>query len=156
ELHLGTRVDGFAAQDQGIGIEISRDMETATEHGDALICADGLWSHLRQRLGHQQTPAFAHHTAWRALVPTKPLSPELVRPAVNLWLGPDAHLVHYPVKGGSMVNVVAILRDEWNEAGWNSPGLRRDVLDRFSEAAWHAEARALLRASENWHKWALM
>jgi salicylate hydroxylase len=125
------------------------------DQGDVLVCADGLWSTLRQQLGHRQAPAFAGHTAWRSLVPASDAPAELRGPAVNLWLGRHAHLVHYPVRGGAMINVVAILRDAWNETGWNSSGLRRDVLDRFPAAAWHGGARDLLRACENWQKWAL-
>ena len=45
--------------------------------------------------------AFAQRTAWRALVPADAVAPELREPVVELWLGRDAHLVHYPVKAGA-------------------------------------------------------
>jgi salicylate hydroxylase len=63
--------------------------------------------------------------------------------------------VHYPVKGGSLINVVAISPDNWNEPGWSTPALRRDLLDRFKARSWHGSARDLIRASEQWQKWAL-
>jgi salicylate hydroxylase len=88
-------------------------------------------------------------------VPTSAAPTEFSRPAVNLWLGRNAHLVHYPVKGGTLINVVAIARDSWDEPGWNAPALRGEVLDRFGQKQWHASARALLGAAEQWHKWAL-
>ena len=81
--------------------------------------------------------------------------PELRTPAVNLWLGGGAHLVHYPVRGGSLVNVVAIIRDDWREAGWSAPAERADILARYPAATWPATPRALLAAPPHWQKWAL-
>jgi salicylate hydroxylase len=155
ELNLGTKVEDFAASDGGVTAAITRGGRSAEQRGIALVAADGLWSVLRRRLGHRALPRFAGHTAWRALVPAEAAPSELAAPAVNLWLGSRAHLVHYPVKAGRMINVVAILRDEWREAGWTAPGSRRDVLDRFPAAQWQSPARALLDASEHWQKWAL-
>jgi len=155
ELHLGTKVDEFATHDSGITVAASHRMDTVEERGILLVCADGLWSRLRKRLGHDVAPRFAQHTAWRALIPAEAAPAAFAEPAVNLWLGQNAHLVHYPVKGGALVNVVAILRDDWNEPGWSGPAARRDVLDRFSADRWQAPVRELLRASRNWQKWAL-
>ncbi|HLQ92218.1 MAG TPA: FAD-dependent monooxygenase [Xanthobacteraceae bacterium] len=155
ELRLGSKIDTFTAHDRGVMLEVSRGMSVSLDDGDMLICADGLWSSLRRQCGHRNLPKFAHHTAWRALIPADAAPAEMRAPAVNLWIGHNAHLVHYPVKGGNMINIVAILRDAWNEPGWSSSGLRRDVLDRFSADPWHANVRDLLRAAEHWQKWAL-
>jgi salicylate hydroxylase len=54
-----------------------------------------------------------------------------------------------------MINVVAIVDDDWREPGWGAPGASRELLDRFSAEHWHASARDLLTASESWQKWAL-
>src|SRR5581483_8506507 len=136
-LELATRVDEFAV------------------HGKGLTGADGLWSNLRRRLGHQALPQFAQHTAWRALVPAEAVDPDLRAPAVNLWLGAGAHLVHYPVKAGRLINVVAIVRDEWREPGWSEPGDRNALLQHFRPRAWHHRPRDLLAAADRWLKWAL-
>jgi 2-polyprenyl-6-methoxyphenol hydroxylase-like FAD-dependent oxidoreductase len=158
-LELGTRVEGFAARDGGVAVSASQGLQSFEAHGLALVAADGLWSTLRQRLGHRAAPRAAGHTAWRTLVPTeaapKKIGGSFTFPAVNLWLGHDAHLVHYPVKAGRMINVVAIVDDEWREPGWNTPGATRELLDRFAAEHWHASARDLLAASEHWQKWAL-
>ena len=148
-LDLGTRVEDFAIDDDGISVLGS------AQRGVALIAADGLWSTLRARLGHADAPRFARHTAWRALLPAEALAAELRAPAVHLWLGRDGHLVHYPVRGGSLLNVVAIMRDDWHEEGWNAPGGRAELLARYPAGAWPAAAHALLAAPERWHKWAL-
>jgi salicylate hydroxylase len=100
-------------------------------------------------------PRFARHSAWRALVPADAIGPALRATTVNLWLGRHAHLVHYPVRGGSLVNVVAILRDRWRETTWSAPGDRDEVLARFPAGMWHGAPRELLAAASGWQKWAL-
>jgi salicylate hydroxylase len=154
-LGLGTRVEGFATCEEGVTVAARCGERSVEERAGALIAADGLWSTLRRRLGHQAPPRFAQHTAWRALVAAEAAPRGLAAPAVNLWLGSYAHLVHYPVKGGRMINVVAILRDDWREPGWTAPGTRQEVLDRFPAGRWQAPVRDLLGAAEQWQKWAL-
>src|SRR5262249_61875147 len=123
--------------------------------GVALIGAEGLGWGLRQPLGHRREPRFARRTAWRALAPADALMPELRAPAVNLWFGTRTHLVHYPVRGGSLINVVAIVRDDWREPGWSAPGERAEILARYRAPVWSAVPRAILAAPEHWQKRAL-
>src|SRR4029453_3268010 len=154
-LHLGTRVEDFAMQENGVTISARSSQHRFEDRGAALIAADGLWSSLRRRLGHRRQPRFARRTAWRALAPAAALEPELRAPAVNLWFGTRAHLVHYPVRGGSLLNVVAIIRDSWREPGWSAPGERTDILAPYAAPMWSASSRAILAAPQEWQKWAL-
>jgi len=154
-LHLATRVEDFAAHRNGLTVATLHRMSPTEHHGSILIGADGLWSALRQRLGHREEPQFAQHSAWRALVPAERLPSSLRAASVNLWLGPHAHLVHYPVKGGSLINVVAILRDDWREPGWSAYGDKTEVLARFPAGRWQAPVRDLIGAADRWQKWAL-
>ena len=68
----------------------------------------------RARFGFTEPPRFAGRTAWRALVPAADVPPEFREPLIHLWLGRDAHLVHYPVKAGKVINIVVITADDWN------------------------------------------
>jgi len=154
-LRLGSKVEGFTPEPDGVAVSASHGSQPLAVRTQALIAADGLWSALRQQLGHATAPRPAGQTAWRTLVPIEAAPKCAALPAVNLWLGADAHLVHYPVKAGRMINVVAIVDDDWREPGWNTPGESRELLDRFSSDQWHASARELLAASERWQKWAL-
>jgi salicylate hydroxylase len=154
-LQLGARVTDFAAHSNGVTVAGMRGNQPFETQGDVLIGADGLWSQLRERLGHSVAPRFAHYTAWRALVRAGDLSPEFREPTVSLWLGRQAHLVHYPVSAGDLVNVVAIVRDRWRESGWNARGERTEILARFPAAMWRQPARDLIAAVDQWHKWAL-
>jgi salicylate hydroxylase len=154
-LQLGVRVEDFAVHGNGVTVAALAQQGSLEQRGVALVAADGLWSTLRRRLGHRDAPRFARHAAWRALVPAAAVPADFRTPAVNLWLGRLAHLVHYPVRGGDLVNVVAIARDDWREEGWSAPGERAEVLARYPAGLWPAAARAVLAAPEQWQKWAL-
>ena len=152
-LQLGARAEDFAIHPHGVTVQVRTAQGLRDEQGIALIGADGLWSTLRARLGDRTPPRFAQRIAWRAVVPAERVSGELRDPVTALWLGRDAHLVHYPVKAGTMVNIVAIVRDDWHEPGWSVPGRPTDLLPRFEQFA--PAARALLALPESWQKWAL-
>jgi salicylate hydroxylase len=154
-LKLGARVEDFVVHGNGISVAIRQGANTADETGIALICADGLWSRLRLRLGHHRQPVFRNRTAWRATVPAATVAPDVRMNVVRLRLGPDAHLVHYPVKAGTLINVVAILNDRWDKPGWSEDGDREEIIARFSARTWSAAARELIAMPERWQKWAL-
>jgi salicylate hydroxylase len=153
-LRLGNRVDDFAIHPNGVTVAAHSRLETVEEHGIALVGADGLWSRLRGRLGHGEA-RFTGHTAWRALVPAEAVVCELSIPTVNLWFGRGGHVVYYPVKGGRLINVVAIMADDWREPGWSAAGERAELLARFDERAWRGPPREILGAADRWLKWAL-
>src|SRR5262249_42537634 len=140
-LHLGTRVEDFATDKEAAPIPPRSRQGGREGRGAALIAAGGLGWTLPQRLGHRREPRFARRTAWRALVPAEAVMPELRAPAVNLWFGTRAHLVHYPVRGGSLINVVAIGRDDWRQPGWSAPGEPAEILARHRAPLWAALPR---------------
>jgi salicylate hydroxylase len=135
--------------------------------GDLVVGADGLHSRLRAALNGPAAPFFTGQVAWRAIVPnTVGLGPE-----AQVFMGPGRHLVAYPMRDGSIVNLVAAQeRKEWAEEGWNLKddpenlrraftgfgGLAGDLLRSVDEVAlwglfrhevarnWHGEALALL------------
>ena len=154
-VKLGMHVDDVAFHANGVTVMSHGRNGVADERGMALIAADGLWSNVRARFGHGGPPRFAGRVAWRALVRTKDVSPQFSEPLVQLWLGRDAHIVHYPVKGGKVINVVVILNDDWNSPGWSEPAARTDLLPHFSSRNWAPQALSLLSTPEAWLKWAL-
>ncbi len=155
EVTLGARVEDFAAHVHGITVLARRHKDVVNERGIALIGADGLWSQVRECLQRPRQPRFSHRTAWRALVAAEAVPPEFREPKVHLWLGLDAHLVHYPVKNGRLINVVGIVPDEWNKPGWSAAGKRDDILRHFARFTWSEKARDLIALPERWLKWAL-
>ena len=153
-MRLGTRVEDFALHAKGLSIACRHGTATADEHGIALIGADGLWSGLRARLGHP-APEFRQRTAWRALVPAASVEAEFNAPDVQLWLGPNAHVVHYPVQRGALINIVAIVNDGWAEPGWSAEGQREELLAHYSPWHWALPLREFLAVPQTWRKWAL-
>jgi len=154
KLELGARLEEFAAHVNGVTVLGRRGTQVLNERGIALIGADGIWSTVATRLRRPQ-PTFRHRTAWRALVPADAVPAEFRQPLVYLWLGHEAHLVHYPVKAGTLINIVGIIHDEWNEEGWSAAGDREEILRHFSRWAWSDQARALISVPDRWLKWAL-
>ena len=157
ELILGAKVDDFRIDAAGVCAFVcgTAHPDGAERRGSALIGADGLWSTLRYRFGDLAPPCFAGRTAWRALVPAAKLPPQLAEPVIHLWIGPLGHLVHYPVRAGAAVNIVAVARDPWQSAAWNTLATREEVLARFPAPQWAGGARDLLAAAELWQKWPL-
>jgi salicylate hydroxylase len=159
ELKLGVAVAGFAADEEQVAVGATHGAIRLRFEGAALIGADGLWSDVLQRLGLQgdPPPQPARRTAWRAMIPTGDLPEEFATPEVNLWLGKRAHLVHYPIRAGAYVNVVAIAEDSaaigesadfWNE--------QRDVaILHATFARWHKTAQILLAVASDWRTWPL-
>jgi salicylate hydroxylase len=154
-LRLGTRIEDFVVHANGVSAACRRASATADESGIGLVGADGLWSVLRPRLGGCVQPEFQRRTAWRASVAADKVAPEFRTEHVQLWLGQNAHLVHYPVKAGTLINVVAIVTDHWAQPGWTAQGARDELLARFSPWNWAEPTREFLAVPDRWLKWAL-
>ena len=91
---------------------------------DALIGADGVWSAVRQQLLGDAPARFTGHLAYRALVAQADLPVHLRSDQVTVWMGPRLHVVHYPVRSGQWLNLVAIVHgvkpdqsQDWDQAG---------------------------------------
>jgi salicylate hydroxylase len=153
-LRLGTQFQDYAVHANGLSVACRRGTATADEQGIALVGADGLWSQLRSRLGYPE-PQFRQRTAWRALIPADDVARQFATPEVQLWLGQNAHVVNYPVRGGTLINVVAIVDDTWAEPGWSANGEREELLAHFSPWNWAEPVRDFLSVPKRWMKWAL-
>ncbi|HEX5213590.1 MAG TPA: FAD-dependent monooxygenase [Pseudolabrys sp.] len=154
-LKLATCVEDFATHVNGLTVH-ARNAQGATEDlAFALIGADGVWSTLRGRLQARPQPKFRHRTAWRALIPAEQVAEVFRQPLVHLWLGPGGHLVHYPVKAGRLINIVAIVHDDWSKTGWSAAAERAEIMRHFGGFAWDNSARVLVALPERWLKWAL-
>ncbi|WP_250563644.1 FAD-dependent monooxygenase [Sphaerisporangium fuscum] len=121
---------------------------------DAVVGADGIHSTVRPLIVTEVEPHFCSLSAFRALVPVEK-APEYARRRVqSLWLGPGRHLVHYPVSGGRLVNVVAVVpTDEWLLESWTADGDLSDFAREFE--GWDDRVRRLIAAAASTKRWAL-
>ena len=121
---------------------------------DVVVAADGVRSRAAGRAPRPAPPRFTGHVAWRGLVPAERAPAELARPAARVTMGPGRHLVTYPLRGGALVNFVAIEeRAAWAEEGWSAHDDPANLRRAF--AGWGGAAGALLDAVEDCWLWGL-
>src|SRR4029078_3841579 len=79
-----------------------------------IIGADGIRSTVRRFLPRDGVPVQRGYAIYRALIPVEGMPEELLDDCVCLWLCPGGHVVHYPVRGGQAMNIVAVVDSPWN------------------------------------------
>jgi salicylate hydroxylase len=119
-----------------------------------VVGADGLHSTLRAHLFGAPKPQFCGITAWRGVVPMERLPPSVSRTIGTNWIGPGGHVVHYPLRAGTLLNFVGIReRSDWMVEGWNVRGTTEELQADYQ--GWHADVHAIIRNIEVPYKWAL-
>jgi salicylate hydroxylase len=115
-----------------------------------LIGADGLHSKVREALNGKVAPFFTHQVAWRALIPSDPAEAHVAQ----VFMGAGRHLVSYPLRGGTLRNIVAVEeRHRWAEESWNvtdDPMALQIAFESFSP-----QVRGWLAEVENVNLWGL-
>jgi salicylate hydroxylase len=125
----------------------------AKEKGSLVIGADGLWSRIRSEVSPNSQTCFSGKTAWRTLLDISSLPTQFSEKKVGLWMAPSAHLIHYPVRAGKALNIVAVIHDTSAEQGWNIPGDSGKIETIFCD--WPEAIRSLISGVETWRKWSL-
>jgi salicylate hydroxylase len=155
ELRLGAPFEDVAVHAKGVTVVNREGLERSGRQALALVGADGVWSNVRhQQFGGVQA-IFSGHVAWRGTLDARQLPREFGQNRVTLWLGTGAHLVVYPVRGGALINVVAIVAGQWNRPGWDEAGDTGEIAAHFNTSRWSSAARMIVGAADNWRKWAL-
>jgi salicylate hydroxylase len=155
DLRLGCQFEDVAAHARGLTVVQRCGNARQQELAAALIGADGIWSAVRRHLFPEVQPQFSGLVAWRGTLDATTLPREYTSPRVQLWMGPDAHLVAYPISAARQVNVVAIVPGTWNRPGWSAPGDANDLKNAFASQRWPSTARMLIGAVDGWRRWAL-
>ena len=154
ELRLGCQFEDVTSHAKGLTVVGRRGNSRQQDLAVALIGADGIWSSVRHHLFPDVQPQFSGLIAWRGTLDATALPREYTSPRVQLWMGPKAHLVAYPISGARRINVVAIVPGTWNRPGWSAPGDANEIKAAFSQQ-WPATARMLIGAVDEWRRWAL-
>jgi salicylate hydroxylase len=155
ELRLGCQFEDVAAHAKGLTVVQRSGTARQQELALALVGADGIWSAVRQHLFPKVQPQFSGLIAWRGTIEATALPREHAARRVQLWMGPNAHLVAYPISGARQINVVAVVPGTWNRPGWSAPGDGNEIKSAFASSPWPANARMLAGAVDDWRRWAL-
>ncbi|PVZ80386.1 3-hydroxybenzoate 6-monooxygenase [Serratia sp. S1B] len=119
--------------------------------GQALIGADGVKSVVRETYVHD--PALVTgHVVYRAVVPESEFPDDLKWNAASIWVGPNCHLVHYPLRGGKEYNVVVTFHSRKQEEWGVTDGSKEEVLSYFQDIC--PKARQLIELPKSWRRWA--
>ncbi|MBL8334680.1 MAG: 3-hydroxybenzoate 6-monooxygenase, partial [Rubrivivax sp.] len=119
--------------------------------GQALIGADGVKSVVRAQ--YVGDPArVTGHVVYRAVVDRKDFPADLQWNAASIWVGPNCHLVHYPLRGGEQYNVVVTFHSRQAEEWGVTEGSREEVQSYFQGIA--ARPRQLIDLPRSWKRWA--
>jgi 3-hydroxybenzoate 6-monooxygenase len=150
ELRPSTRVTGFTLQDGRVSVEI-HNAEPIT--APALIGADGGRSVVRERIVGDGEPPASGHMCYRAVLDVEQMPKDLRWPAATLWAAPNTHIVHYPLRGWKLFNLVATVVREQAGTGHNEEAPPAEVLALFKHNC--DKPMSILRVPQVFRRWML-
>ena len=148
EFLTSTRVDRIEQDADGVTVH---DQHGNVHRGVALIGADGVKSVVRQQFVGDPARVTGH-VVYRAVIDKKDFPADLQWNAASIWVGPNCHLVHYPLRGGEQYNVVVTFHSRQQEEWGVTEGSREEVQSYFQGIC--PQARQLIDLPKNWKRWA--
>ena len=148
EVATSTQVHRIEQDASGVTVF---DAKGGQHRGLALIGADGVKSAVRQQFVGDEARV-SGHVVYRAVVEKKDFPADLQWNAAAIWVGPDCHLVHYPLRGGEQYNVVVTFHSRDKEQWSVREGSRAEVQSYFDGIC--PRARQLIDLPKDWKRWA--
>jgi salicylate hydroxylase len=148
DFRTSTRVERIEQNSNGVTV---LDQNGVRHEGQALIGADGVKSVVRAHFvgdPHRVTG----HVVYRAVVEKDDFPKDLRWNAAALWVGPDCHLVHYPLRAGEQYNVVVTFHSKQAEEWGVKEGSAAEVQSYFEGVC--DKARQLTQLPKSWKRWA--
>ncbi|MBZ0128196.1 MAG: FAD-dependent monooxygenase [Rhodobacteraceae bacterium] len=150
-LLFGKNVTGVAIGFDQVTLPLDDGPQRTTK---LLVGADGVRSLTRQALDVRKKPVFTGQIAWRALIEARFVPVRDLPPVATIWMGPKRHLVTYPLRGGRLINVVAVEeRADWVAESWNLKDDPDNLRRAFSGFA--PELKRLLTLVDDVWLWGL-
>lgn len=150
ELRSSAEVKGYDQDDKGVAAKLA---DGELVRGRALIGADGLWSHVRRQVVGDIPPRVSGHTTYRSVIPTEQMPEDLRWNAATLWAGPKCHIVHYPLSGWKVFNLVVTYHNHAPEPVAGKPVPVEEVRKGFTHVC--ERAQDIIRHGKDWHMWVL-
>ena len=148
EIITNCRITDVAQDENGVTVT---DQNGQTYAGQALIGADGVKSVVREKYVGDLA-LVTGHVVYRAVVPKAEFPEDLQWNAASIWVGPNCHLVHYPLRGGEEYNVVVTFHSREQEEWGVKDGSKEEVLSYFQNVC--PKARQLIELPKSWKRWA--
>ena len=166
QVHSDSWVQRIDPSSDVVTFDVIQHGQLHQHHAAMAVAADGVWSPLRQQLLGDGLPTFTGHIAYRALVAQADLPKRLRSQDVSVWMGEQAHVVSYPVRGGEYLNVVCLAEGRLLDDDANNLQVLQTWNARKSEAQTVAELHHALRgacaplvdlmaACSDWRLWPL-
>jgi salicylate hydroxylase len=150
-LHLGHRMTTLVERGGHVEVEFANGERVVA---DAVVGADGIHSTARRALFGAEDPRFTGCACYRGLIPAERLTHLALPSTVQVWMGPGKHFVHYFVRGGRLVNFVAVVEQEaWTRESWTDRVGMAEARQAFD--GWHPQVRDMLEAIDDTYIWAL-
>ena len=127
------------------------DQHGNAHRGIAVIGADGVRSVVRAQYVNDP-PRVTGHVVYRAVIDKKDFPENLQWNAASIWVGPNCHLVHYPLRGGEQYNVVVTFHSREKEEWGVTEGSLEEVQSYFQGIC--PKARQLIDLPKSWKRWA--
>jgi salicylate hydroxylase len=150
ELRTGCAVTGYDQDGSTVTAKLFSGEAVA---GSLLIGADGLWSRVRQQVVGDGQPRVTGHTTYRSVIPTERMPEDLRWNAATLWAGPKCHIIHYPLSGWKVFNLVVTYHNDAPEPVAGKPVPEEEVLEGFRHV--HSRAQDIIRHGTDWKLWVL-
>ncbi len=149
-LRTGCEVAGYDQDGSSVTAHLANGEDV---QGAALIGADGLWSNIRKQVVGDGPPRVSGHTTYRSVIPTDRMPEDLRWNAATLWAGPKCHIVHYPLSGWKVFNLVVTYHNDAPEPVAGLPVEEEEVMRGFRHV--NETAQQLIRIGTNWKLWVL-
>ena len=150
ELRTHSTVPGFDVGDEGVSVELGGGDRIAAA---ALVGADGWRSAVRERIVGDGEPPMSGHMCYRAVLSIEDMPKDLRWAAATLWAAPNTHIVHYPLRGWKLFNLVATVVRERAGTGHNEEAPPEEVLPLFARNC--DTPLSLLRVPKAFRRWML-
>jgi salicylate hydroxylase len=150
ELRTSSRVTGFDIGGAGVAVTLA---DGNTLQGTALVGADGGRSVIRETIVGDPAPPVSGHMCYRAVLNIEDAPKDLRLPAATLWAAHNTHIVHYPLRGWKLFNLVATVIGKHTTGAHNELAQPEEVLPLF--AHYCEKPTKLMRTPKEFRRWML-
>jgi salicylate hydroxylase len=151
ELRTSSRVSAFEQDGASVSVALA---DGSRVSGSALVAADGGRSIVREKIVGDPLPLITGHMCYRAVLDVNDVPDELRWAAATLWAGNNTHIVHYPLRGWKLFNLVATVIGKHTSGGHNELALPEEALPFFSHYC--DKVMKLMRTPKEFRRWMLL